>query len=274
MTNRRSCGGPLRVALQELHRLDPDETEYRYETRIVRVPKDAHRSKSQKASGAASDLLREDDTNKLLGPSVSYSPEDADRLGIRPSDPNTPSRPSGKTLSAGQEDVAQVLGEVLGEVLREVVVQFVVPAVSRRIGKLSHRVRSVIGRDDSQTGADISAVPLDESENLSQDLDTSAEDRKVKMSSAEYRERVLEALTADAYAAWQREQLSNAQIDDAEVPAELRSTLERVLEGGTFSLDYAERAAVMRFLEGPQAAAGAHALSKVDDDETPELPPG
>jgi hypothetical protein len=81
-----------------------------------------------------------------------------------------------------------------------------------------------------------------------------------RMSSAEYRERAKAILVADAYAAWQREMLSNAFVDDDETSPELLSAVTLVLEGRTSSLDEAELAAVMEYLKGPQAADGAWAL--------------
>lgn len=93
------------------------------------------------------------------------------------------------------------------------------------------------------------------------------------MSGAEYRERVVSALAAEAYAAWQRGILSNARILDDLDPALMRG-VELVLQGKVFSIDEETLVAVMDFLDGSRTADRPLQLSRSEDDgERPRLRP-
>jgi len=95
------------------------------------------------------------------------------------------------------------------------------------------------------------------------------------MTSAEYRERVIAALAADAYAAWQREILSNARIEDDDLPPELTSAMKLALEGKLSALDENAHAPVIKFVDGSQTADRAHAVLRyTQDGETPRRPAG
>ena len=223
----------------------PDTSDYRFEERIVRIPVDAHRSKSHKGSGAASDLLRQNGTNKLLGPTESYSIEEARRLGIPTSRPDAP-RGSGRE---GLTPAQQLAAQVLGEVLEAVVVQVVAPAVGRQVRKLAYRTREAIRRDEHQSRSVEAAMEPSRADTTTPNLHPSVKTDQVMMSAEEFAHRLREALFADAYAAWQRDQLSNAQIEDGTAPPELQRTLEKLLIDGASAINQSEWDALVQFLE-------------------------
>ena len=93
------------------------------------------------------------------------------------------------------------------------------------------------------------------------------------MSRDEYRQHVIAALTAEAFAARQRDVLANSRIERDAVPEKLVRAITFILEGNTASLAEDELAAVMDFLEEAQTAAQPYPLPRVPEIGKPHEPP-
>jgi hypothetical protein len=230
-----------------------------WELRWVHVPEGTHLSNSRATPGRERDLLREDGTNKTLGPTESIPAEEHALFGVRSHGSNSPSGSGGTELTRAQQLAVGVITDVVKAIDWEAVFeQFVAPAIKRQSAKVGTRVRSAVGRISRRRRSDTAALaPNAESD----ELDTSDNGPCLSMSGAEYRERVVSALAAEAYAAWQRGILSNARIEDDLDPALMRG-VELVLQGKISSIDEETLVAVMKFLDGSRTADRPLQLSR------------
>lgn len=241
------------------------------ELRWVYVPEGTHLSNSRATPGRERDLLREDGTNKTLGPPESIAADEEALVGVRSDGPNSPSGSGGTELSWAQQLAVGVIADVVNAIDWEAVFeQFVAPAIKRQSAKVGTHVRSAVGRINRRLRSDTAALaPNAEPDGLYRPDNGPS----LSMSSEEYRERVVSALAAEAYAAWQRGILSNARIVDDLDPA-LMHGVELVLQGKVASIDEETLVAVMEFLDGSRTAADPLQLSRSEDDvETPRLRP-
>lgn len=124
------------------------EDEDEWVLREVRVPKGTHLSDSKETPGAERTLLREDGSNKLLGPPEARPVEDADLLSAYPYTPYSPSEPEDEGLTPGQKELADALTEIITEVAREVVLPLVrdvlAPALRVKINDLALRIKTKV----------------------------------------------------------------------------------------------------------------------------------
>lgn len=225
-----------------------------WQLRWVFLPEGTHLSNSTATKGAASDLLREDRTNRLLGPTRSFPAEMGDGPGAHSrSEPTPPGTSGARELSTGQQIAADAIGTAEGTAVAVVMQLVVVPAASRGIDKVAKRLRGRTRRTPTEEGA---PTPI-----------AAASSR---VSAAEYRERFLRMGVAEAQAASEREFLSNARIEDDDIDPTLTRALTLVLEGNLSALNDAEIDVVRRFLEGTRTADGRYVLMRV---ERTELPP-
>ena len=200
----------------------------------------------------ARDLLNEDGSNRNLGPTESIPADEAALYGVR-----SPSSSGRSERTFGQEIAAEVLKQVVTQVVAAIdwdslFKETVAPAIRRTMGKTAKRLRSAIRRPDSRGSTEMSALASGIPPDASKEISLAVKAPTVSMSSEEYRERVIATLAADAYAAWQREMLSNAHVEDDDLSPELTSAINLVLEGNTSSLDEDTLASVMKFIEGFQ----------------------
>lgn len=142
----------------------------------------------------------------------------------------------------------------------DAVVEKAAVVLKRTKVRMVKRLHSALRRADNRPGMDAVAVAADIPEDSLEEVSPAVKAPEFRMSSAEYRERAKAVLVADAYAAWQREMLSKALIDDEEISPELLSAVRHVLEGRMSSLDEGELAAVMEYSRDSQAADGAYLL--------------
>lgn len=219
-----------------------------WELRLVRVPKGTHRSKSRDTRGADRDLLREDGTNKLLGPTESIAADDLD-------EPRTYEEPtSGQTSAKSESAVAEVVGEIIQNVADQidwdvVMEQLVMPAVRRARGKVAQRFRSAIGRADPAAATTTEVAVADLPPESPATVVSTADEGGVVMTAEEYSDRVASVLAADSFAAWQRKLLSTARVEAGDLHPELQCAMTALLQGDTSSLSEAELGAVMTFLQ-------------------------
>src|SRR5262245_36864311 len=96
-----------------------------WQLRRVRVPKGTHFSDSKETPGAERELLREDGTNKLLGPPESF-PVDQDAMyGVPAYEPDLPSSAGEPELSPSQQALADAIADLFETVIREAVIPVV-----------------------------------------------------------------------------------------------------------------------------------------------------
>jgi hypothetical protein len=250
-----------------------------WELRRVRVPKGTHLSKSKDSEGAQRDLLREDGTNKLLGPAESMAVEEDD-LDRAYSSENAPSRDSGEPeLPWAAQLLSDVIEEVVESIDWEAVFEHIVaPAAKRTKNRVANRLRSTFRR----TKAEIVEFVPEDSPTSSTQVDAQDEDATFALGRDEYRQSVVAVLAAEAFAARQREFLANARVEEDDVPGRLVRAVTLVLEGNASSLAPDELAAVIEFLEDSPAPAQVYRLPRVPEignaleptpDETKQVPP-
>lgn len=233
-----------------------------WQLRWVHVPEGTHLSKSRAAPGRERDLLREDGTNEFLGPTESIPVDEDALLGVRSDGSNAPSDSGRTELTWAQQLAVGVITDVVEAIDWEAVFeQFVAPAIKRQSAKVGTRVRSAARRISRRRRSDTAALAPNADSDA---LDTSDNGPSFSMSGAEYRERVVSALAAEAYAAWQRGVLSKARIED-DLEPELMRGVELVLQGKISSIDEEMLLAVMEFLDGSQTVDRPLELSRGED---------
>lgn len=241
-----------------------------WQLRMVRVPKGTHLSESRETEGAERDLLREDGTNKLLGPTESIPADDSYELRRHDADDPTDSGSQGR--SAGAPFIEQVISEVVAQIpWDEVFEKLVVPAFRRARGRLGHRFASARPKSDGDPGTAVEVAALEPPEAAGVSLDTTADAIEIRMSAEEFRDRVMSVFAAESYAARQREVLSNARIDEGDLDPGLQRAVVSLLSGNAASLGRSEVEAAMRFLQSSPIGGRAHEVP--NGREIKVLPP-
>lgn len=241
-----------------------------WELRRVRVPKGTHLSKSKGFEGAQRDLLREDGTNNLLGPTESV-PVDEDDLRFARTYENSPSPDRGEPeLPWGAQLVVDVVEEVVESIDWEAVIEHIVaPAAKRTKDRVANRLRSTFRRTRTEI---VPCSPRTSSRSSTQ-LNAQVDGAAFSLSRDEYRQRVIAVLAAEAFAARQRQILANFRIERTDVPEELMRTVTLMLEGNASSLTDDELAAVMDFLEEERTAAQHYPLPRGRETGKPHEAP-
>ncbi|MFI1950346.1 hypothetical protein ACH437_00540 [Streptomyces xinghaiensis] len=229
--------------------------------RFVRIPEGMHLSDSKDTPGIDRDLLREDGTNKLLGPTESF-PADVDAI-LRDYAYKTGLLRSVdvRGLSPAQQALADAIAEALETVVREFFVpvfkEVVAPAVKRRLSGIVKSLRSATREPRGQASTIeltvLTATPLADS---SKELDAAVEGSIISMRGAEFRKRLIATLVAEEFAAKQKRILSNARIEYGDLSPELKSAIKSVLERNASLFDEE----MLEFLAGARIADGKYVL--------------
>jgi hypothetical protein len=240
-----------------------------FQLRWVHVPKGTHLSSSRRTAGMDRDLLREDGTNKNLGPPES-KPADLDnivrdRVGREEipvdqerdeyefsSEVGDVSRErtfADELRTAAAEAIVDAVLEQIIELLKQVDWNAVAKRSSvvlrRTAGRASTRLRSLVNRTKS-SDARISGAP-----ELAPDLDpgTQMVTQGVTMSRAEFLARMKAVIIAEAFADWQRRELANAVVSNEDLSAELQQSVLLVLDGGAAELTPSQLEGVLELLQ-------------------------
>lgn len=226
-----------------------------WQLRLVRVPRGTHLSDSKKSPGRESNLLREDGSNRLLGPTESI-PVDLDEiLGTSIDQPEYEARLE-QQLTPRQQVAADAIKHVIGVVFEEVVVpvvrDFVAPALRQKLAQMVETRRDKKAVRSQQAAAEAFVAPEAEQEKCDGTVEDSSDvrDQPIPMGSAEFRERLLEALAAERYAAMQRNFLAHVVIEDEDLEPELARAIQLVMGGTHVALDEQALTALAAFLQG------------------------
>lgn len=242
-----------------------------WQLRRVRVPKGTHFSDSKDTPGAKRELLREDGTNKLLGPPESFPVDENVIYGVYAYETGSSGRTDGRELSPAQQALADAIAEVLETVIKEAVIpvvkQVIAPAIKRKLSEIAKRPRSTTRAANRLSGttesAAVTATPR--AACSSNEVDAVVEEPSVSMSSAEFRERFIAALAAEAFAAEQKRILSNARIEADDLSPELKSAIKLVLSGNAYLLDEETLAVVAEILGVSRTADGEYVLLRGEE---------
>lgn len=250
---------------------------YDEELRWVKVPTGTHRSRSHETPGYERDLLREEGTNKLRGPTESR-PADVDEI-VRSRTPDAPARPS-----AGEEFGRQ-LGDAIADALHPYIEQLVdlgVDAAARGISNLwAWAKRKTAERRTATSGAAAAEEPAAPAALLVTEEPEDAKEQPIdgagtgiatpapSMSGEEFRARLLSALAAEHYAAQQKRLLASVHVQDDALPDELKSAIKKAIEGDASSLDEHDLARVVEFVGDARTPDGEYQLVKVTDSALP-----
>ncbi|QYG93452.1 hypothetical protein HC251_14160 [Iamia sp. SCSIO 61187] len=200
-----------------------------WELRFVRVPRGTHLSKSSETPGVERDLLREDGSNKLLGPPESRAAGFDDSQRARSYDPGPYGYDEGRDeLTPEQRRQVEELGEAIGQYL----VAVVFPWVGTKLREAWGHRRRWRRRKAASASADAEQViELAVSQpSASAEKRTPPSSDRARMSIAEYEERVLVVLAAEDWLTEQRRLLASAVVTGDELPPEVETATRLALE--------------------------------------------
>ncbi|MFC4013905.1 hypothetical protein ACFOY2_42225 [Nonomuraea purpurea] len=235
--------------------------------RWVRIPDGTHLSGSKDTPGVERDLLREDGTNKLLGPTESFPADEDALLGVHAYETDSPRSADVRELSPAQQALADAIAEVLETVVREVVSpvvkEVVAPAIKRKLSGIAKSLRSTTREASGQAGtAELAVLAATPPADSFREVDAAVEGPRTSMSSAEFQQRLIAALAAEEYATEQKRMLINVRIEDDNLPPKLRGAIKLALEGNASLLDEGTLAVVVKFLRGAPIADGEYVLTR------------
>ncbi|MEA5456732.1 hypothetical protein SPF06_18570 [Sinomonas sp. JGH33] len=244
------------------------------ELRWVRRREGTHRPGSRETPGYDRDLLREDDTENLLGPTESR-PADIDEI-VRSHAPAVPPRPT-----AAQE-LRYQLGDAIMDALRphiergvDVAVDTAVLGVSKLWKWATSKSGQRKGEEGDENESQPASVPLgalhaESTTDIVDETDALAV-RMPSMTAEQYQAILLSALLADQYAAHLRLVLSNVRVRDDVLPAGLESAIQAALEGPVSSIDKATLASVVELLGGSRTVDGEFMLVRTLDPDARQI---
>ena len=239
------------------------------ELRVVKRRGGTHRSNSLGTPGYERDLLRDDGSNEVRGPTESRAPTDGDLHEVLGYEPYLVDNQPDNPLSKSQQFAA----DVLSQVVTDLVASIDWAALARKgIGELRKRLRPserrahtrrTAGPEIANTVAD-PAVAADHS-------GAEVVERGLTMTVAEYRERALSALAAEAYAKRQREVLASSHVEGEDLTPEVAAAVRLMLEGRAASVDEVAMAAVVEFFE--RQPNEPQQLRRAESRELAPIPP-
>ncbi|MEV4548573.1 hypothetical protein [Nonomuraea wenchangensis] len=214
-------------------------------------------------------LLREDGTNKLLGPAESCPADEGALRRVQAYEPDSPRSADVRELSPAQQALADAIAVVLEIAVREVVLPYArevaAPALKRKLSAITKSLRSKTREVGTPAGTAVLTLTSTPPTDPSREVDAAVEEPITSMSSAEYRQRLIATLAAEAYATDQKRVLANTRIEDGELPPELRRAIMLALDGNSSSLDEETLAVVTKFLRGAVTADGQYALTRNEE---------
>lgn len=234
------------------------------ELRYVRRREGTHRSSSRETPGYERDLLREDDTENLLGPTESR-PANIDDI-IRSHTPAMPPRPS-----IAQQIAGQVAIDIM-DALRPHMMHGVDVAVDTKLGipKLvkwaktnAEQRRNEVRNQSPSADAQLDAVPAE----ATSDIDDETGTLEVEMPSVtaeQYQAALHSALEAEQYAAQMRQVLAQVTVRDG-----AESATQTALEETTSSIDEATLRRAVERLDSSRSVDGEFMLIRNQDADTP-----
>lgn len=236
--------------------MSPDE-----ELRWVRRREGTRRSGSKETAGYDRDLLRDNGTGNLLGPTESR-PANIDEI-IRSHTSALPSRPTAR----------QVILEVIMEAAEPYIrrgVDAAFDAAVRGGSKLweravSKRAQGTGEKSHQSSSGSAQKVPVPATAETRDEAGT-LEVRKLSVTSEQYQAMHFSALEAEQFAARVRQLLDNVEVRDGAIPVE--SGASAALEVTASSLDEATlRCAVAQLLDGGRTVDGEFILAKNQDTD-------
>lgn len=237
------------------------------ELRYVRRREGTHRSSSRETPGYERDLLRENDTENLLGPTESR-PANIDEI-IRSHTHGVPPRPT-----AAQQIAGQVAMDIM-DALRPHIMHGVDVAVDTKLGipklvkwaKTKAEQRKAEARNQSpSTSAQLDAVPAEGTADIDDETRT-LEVRKPSVTAEQYQAIQLSALRAEQYAAHMRQMLTKVAVRDGALPVE--GTIRAALESPASSIDEATLRRLVELLNSSRTSDGELMLVRNQDTDAP-----
>ncbi|TFC87440.1 hypothetical protein [Cryobacterium sp. TMT4-31] len=255
--------------------------------REVRIPKGTHLSDSRDTPGAERNLLREDGTNRLLGPTESREVK-SDVFASSSPTPDAGSPDYGHDmrgqalgqdkLSPSQQAVADALFELLAEAIREFVIpvarEHIFPWAVQKVGELVQRMRvTSIKVYERAAKTSITIRPPKDPAQDANGSDAAATQAQVRMSQAELIKGLNDVLQAERFLAERKRLLADALREGNDLPAELIRVIEQV-GGDTPTLDEGTLVVIADFSSRTEAGGAMFAISASEDVvfELNELP--
>lgn len=195
-----------------------------WQLRWVWVPKGTHLSKSRVTPGADKTLLLEDGTNRTLGPTESY-PADEDSLPVVYVYDTLPDGPYAERRRQAVRDAADILVAELAVPAAEVVAA----KVKQAAAKGTEMVRAKTAKKRPLQGEVLPAA--------SPETEVATRQPTAAVSSARFRELLIEALVAERFAHERWKTLADARVVDGDLSPHLRDAIRAALEGNASAVD-------------------------------------
>ena len=232
------------------------------ELRYVRRPEGTHRSGSRETHGYDRDLLRENGTEKLLGPTESR-PADIDEI-IRSHTHAVPPRPTVGQQLAGQ------IGSAVMDALRPHIMHGVDVAVDTKLGipKLvkwaktkAEQRKAAVRNQSSSDNARLEAVPAEVTSDID---DCTLRVHMPSVTAEQYQEALRSAREAEQYAAHMRQMLAKVSIHDG-----AESAAQAALEGPASAIDEATPSRAVERLDSSRSVDVEFMLVRNQDADPP-----
>ena len=234
----------------------PGNSEDEWELREVRRPQGTHRSRSTETPGADRELLRENGTNRNLGPSESRAVDeealrqryqgDGVRYGSKVSMPP-------HELTTGQRALLEAITVVVREVVVPVLRDVAVPAAKTKLSEMAERRRAKalqrgIVDAQSEKADDVEVSGQQTKDEVPAAPEVEVAEPVIEMRRSELSAAQLELRITEEYADRLRWLLAHAVVSEEDSSPELEQTLSAVLEGRADELDEEEEETVAEFI--------------------------
>lgn len=239
-----------------------NDSEDEWVLREVRVPKGTHLSESKDTPGAERTLLRQDGSNKLLGPPESRPVEIAEEsYDDYPYVVESELTESQKELTPAQQQLADAIAEVITEVAREIVLPLVrdvlAPTLRVKIAEMATALKSksVEIRSKAKERKALHQSPGSVQAGTTE-VEQSTALPKIEMSIDDFREYMIRAMAAEQFATQLKSMLREVRVVDHSLDPELSQTINLVLEGRLSELEDKSVAVLVQFLGGHRQKDG------------------
>jgi len=235
--------------------------EFEEELRVVRRKQGTHRSRSTGEPGYDRDLLRDDETRELKGPTESRAAtrEDIEKF-YDPVTTETCETPERQAEPSAAEEWGRAIAEALIALAENPEVRALVKSAADRLwastkgmatGLLRKRPTREAGDTHENAPIHVMTAVVAESPGSADDVRSTAvtDERTVKLTREQYSEHLRLLLMARAIAESEERILSRSRlVDTEELPAELQSSCQIALESGVSALNVEQQLQLFEYL--------------------------
>lgn len=253
-----------------------DDEEYEIEIREVRRKKRTYRSKSSKSSEYERDLLRDEKTKHVAGPTESRAIDENELRQRLQSDPvifqdDSESAPdSGKELSPGEQEIVDSLSEIGNRIIDELVIPYVKnhawPVAKEKLSKLLGTKWSSTDEQASLENSELETRGAELNDDGCEGTPESnatalvVREPSIRLTQSQMMEVQLWLKRAEDYAELYRWLRDHAEVADEDRDPELEAAPSLAIEGRDDDLNDEHRQVINPFLQGESDRLSAEQL--------------